>query len=79
MMSFAQCDLTPLALCNSILDCSNDSTAIEFMKLAPEIFPQFITVKQHDNDNNNNNTSNNTLIPHQSDTDTTQSNDIFKR
>ena len=85
-MSFTECDLTALTLCNSIFDCSNDSVAIKFMKLAPEIFPQFITVKdnkqQNDNNNtnNNNNNNNNHTIPHQSDTDTTQSNDtIYSR
>lgn len=79
MQSFGQFYITPQAFCDSVLDDPNDPAAIKLKQMAPYIFPQFI--KQNENinnnrsNNNNNNNNNNGSIPHQSDTDTTQSND----
>ena len=74
-MSYSQpYDLTALTLCDSIFDNTNDDTAIKFMQIAPEVFPQFINMNNRQRRGNNNNNGNN-MIPHQSDTETTQSND----
>eukprot|EP01084_Bolivina_argentea_P198573 339990_1 len=81
--SLSQFDLTTLNLCESILDCSNNPTAIKFMQIAPEIFPQFMNRNNNNSNNNNSNciSSNSSFNPsirsirHQSDTDTTNSNE----
>merc|ERR1712154_437629 len=84
--------------CNSIFDCSDDSTAIKFMRMAPDVFPQFIDInncnhRNHSNHSqstittinsnsinshnhsikNTNSSSNIRSVPHETDTDTTQS------
>eukprot|EP00484_Ammonia_sp_Unknown_P024611 CAMPEP_0197029428 /NCGR_PEP_ID=MMETSP1384-20130603/8870_1 /TAXON_ID=29189 /ORGANISM="Ammonia sp." /LENGTH=388 /DNA_ID=CAMNT_0042458589 /DNA_START=32 /DNA_END=1198 /DNA_ORIENTATION=+ len=84
-MSYTGVNLSASTLCNSIFDCSNDATAIKFMRFAPEIFPQFIRVNKRSENSNSNSSSNeksadsqaHTHLPHASDTETTQSNETI--
>jgi len=54
------------AFCNSIFDCADDQTAIKFMRMAPAVFPQFISSSsiqqskhKHNQPINNHNHNNN--------------------